>query len=184
MQPRSFLPIAHVSRTFRIAWKQRVGRKCREQEEPEGDVKMITPQISDQTNPFSIGNLFPRPWFHASGLSTSLLEYYVANGWPIKDCCQKLARESVSRGDIAGLMYLKKRGYSSLRDPDFCVVAGAAGQLKLLRWLREDEQCPWDPAEVYREASENSRNTVMDYVIANSEGVDVNSCYGDGLPLS
>jgi hypothetical protein len=169
---------------FCNAWKQRVDLKCRGQEGPEVEATMISPQSFYQTNPFSIGNLFPSPWFNASSLSISLLDYYVAIGWPIEDYGQKLVRESVSRGDIEGMIYLKTKGHSSLRDPDFCVVAGAAGQLEVLRWLREDEQCPWNPAEVYREATENACNHVMDYVIANSKGVDVNSCYGDGLPFS
>ena len=91
-------------------------------------------------------------------------------------------RECISRGDIDGLQYLVEHGLVTPDDPDYCTVAGAAGQLAALKWLRS-QQCPWDPMEVYLEASENMQTPVMNYLELHLfGGYDVRRCTGYGMP--
>lgn len=96
---------------------------------------------------------------------------------------QLVLRETAARGDIEGMAFLVDRNLCNVNDVDICTVAGAAGHLKALRWLREQKQWPWDPTEVVREASENLQAAVMTYVEQNSAGYEIRSpSYGDGLP--
>mmetsp|Transcript_37708 Transcript_37708/g.53176 ORF Transcript_37708/g.53176 Transcript_37708/m.53176 type:complete len:109 (+) Transcript_37708:317-643(+) len=99
----------------------------------------------------------------------------------------KILRGTISRGDLDGLRQMVAKGLiddESLRvDSDYCTIAGAAGHLELLQWLRNSIRCSWDPVEVYREASENLQGHVMNYVERYCpQHVDVRPCYGDGLP--
>lgn len=95
---------------------------------------------------------------------------------------QRVLREVAARGDIAGMKFLVDRNLCNNDDVDICTVVGAAGHLKALRWLREQKQWPWDPTEVFREASENLHVAVMAYVELNSAGEIRSPSYGDGLP--
>ena len=96
---------------------------------------------------------------------------------------QRVLREAAARGDVKGMMYLVDRNLCNKSDTDICTVAGAAGHLKALRWLREEKQWPWDPTEVMREASENLHVAIMTYVEQNSAGYEIQTpSYGDGLP--
>jgi len=136
------------------------------------------------TNPLQLGNLFQAHWNKKqSVLSTTLLEYYISCGWNDPVLIQRVLRETAARGDIAGMMVLVDRNLCNLKDVNICTVAGAAGHLKALRWLREQKQWPWDPTEVAREASENLHVAVMSYVEQHSAGYELRSpSYGDGLP--
>ena len=130
---------------------------------------------------------------HGHGLRTGLLEYYLSCGWsqsPPAEGRSRIRRvllAAAARGDARGVSYLidgaaaEDPGGCSL-DKDVCAAAGAAGRLELLRWLRETRGCPWDPAEVYWEASENLHGDVMDYVEMNSEGQSIDLVYGPGMP--
>ncbi|GFH54202.1 predicted protein [Chaetoceros tenuissimus] len=104
---------------------------------------------------------------------------------------KKVLENAASRGDIEGIHFMVKNGFCALDDDNICTMAGAAGQLKLLRWLRGDiiveqfkllEYCPWDPTEVHREAAENSHDDVIEYVEKNSENHHIAYAYSVGLP--
>mmetsp|Transcript_2385 Transcript_2385/g.3469 ORF Transcript_2385/g.3469 Transcript_2385/m.3469 type:complete len:237 (+) Transcript_2385:2228-2938(+) len=138
-------------------------------------------------------------------LRTSLLEYYISCGWITQqqnnDCnkskknikrlkklpnllLRRVLLEAAARGDIEGISFLSEKGLYSLQDDakELCTVAGAAGRIEALRWLREERNCAWDAAEVHREASENSELTVMSYVEMNSGAHEIQMHYGEGLP--
>jgi hypothetical protein len=98
---------------------------------------------------------------------------------------QRVLKQSAARGDIAGMKFLVNRELCRLDDADICTIAGAAGHLYALQWLREEQQCPWLPSEIWREASENNEDAVIEYVELNSAGYEIISpCYSDGLPWS
>jgi hypothetical protein len=176
------------------------------------------------TDPMSIGNLFASPWrmctssfsssshqhYHHhqqhsekkqynSPLNTSLLQYYISNGYGKNSpkVLKKVMLSTISRGDIDGMHFMVTNGYSSLFDDEnLCTMAGAAGQLEALMWLRGELDhekictvangvrmiCPWNPTEVHREAAENSHDHVLEYVERSSEGHLVQTHYGVGLP--
>lgn len=96
---------------------------------------------------------------------------------------KSLIRETIARGDIDGLTFMKSHGLCSFDDEDYCEVAAAAGQLDALRWLREKENCPWNATEVHKEASENFHTPVMLYVEVNAQD-NVSKLYGEGMPWS
>lgn len=148
-------------------------------------------------------------------LNTTLLTYYIENGY---GCCikhnneqnnelmnqsynqnqlekgrrilRKVMLETASRGDIEGMWFMSKQGYFHLNDTEICTMAGAAGHLEALKWLRGDIQihgminvcCPWNPTEVHREAAENSHDHIIEYVEKNCDGHDIQMHYGVGLP--
>jgi hypothetical protein len=101
---------------------------------------------------------------------------------------------AASRGDIRGMHFMVSNEYCSLDDDNICTMAGAAGQLKALKWLRgdldDDEflvngrkiSCPWNPTELHREAAENTHDDVLEYVETNSEDHKIQTHYGVGLP--
>ncbi len=106
----------------------------------------------------------------------------------------KVMYESAMRGDIHGMNFMATHRYSSFDQENICTMAGAAGQLTALMWLRGDihvdgcedlrdkRKCPWDPTEVHREAAENAHYDVVEYVERNSEGFKIQVHYGVGLP--
>eukprot|EP00546_Thalassionema_frauenfeldii_P020667 CAMPEP_0178895282 /NCGR_PEP_ID=MMETSP0786-20121207/497_1 /TAXON_ID=186022 /ORGANISM="Thalassionema frauenfeldii, Strain CCMP 1798" /LENGTH=125 /DNA_ID=CAMNT_0020565489 /DNA_START=308 /DNA_END=685 /DNA_ORIENTATION=- len=100
----------------------------------------------------------------SSKIATKLLEYYISCGWDFREKASVLIRQSLSRGDIDALQFLVDHCQVKLDDSDYCAVAGAAGQLQALQYLREVHHCPWDPDEVYQEAVENHQEAVMDYL--------------------
>jgi hypothetical protein len=163
------------------------------------------------TDPLCIGNLFASPWRRTctshpqkeetqnSVLNTNLLQYYLSNGFGKKNAniLKKVMLQTVSRGDISGMHFMVSHGYCSLDDSNLCTMAGAAGQLLALKWLRGDFAregydlkdsekqlvvCPWNPTEVHREAAENSHDHILEYVERNSEGYHIHTHYGAGLP--
>ncbi len=166
------------------------------------------------TNPFALGNLFETTWHQQRALgdrfqrnnvlNKSLLAYYVSNGFGSVSNCgsqgrgsqilRKVMLETAARGDIEGMWFMSKKGYFQLNDKEICCMAGAAGQLEALKWLRgeildgiqcgrkEGILCPWDPTEVHREAAENSHNHIIEYVEKNCEGHQIQMSYGVGLP--
>lgn len=165
----SFLPTAHVSQRFHAAWLDR----------------MIPWESRVKTNPLQVGNLFQAHWNKPSVLGTSLLEYYLSCGWIDPKLMQCVLKQSAARGDIVGMKFLVSRELCRLDDADICTVAGAAGHLSALQWLREEKECPWSPCEIWREASENNESAVVEYVELNSAGYEITApCYGDGLPWS
>eukprot|EP00591_Stephanopyxis_turris_P015648 CAMPEP_0195533748 /NCGR_PEP_ID=MMETSP0794_2-20130614/41112_1 /TAXON_ID=515487 /ORGANISM="Stephanopyxis turris, Strain CCMP 815" /LENGTH=235 /DNA_ID=CAMNT_0040666389 /DNA_START=375 /DNA_END=1082 /DNA_ORIENTATION=- len=104
---------------------------------------------------------------------------------------------AASRGDIIGMSFILQnyglRGFGlnnttynpyskQTRGKELCTVAGAAGKLDALKWLREEMQFPWDAAEVFREALENSQDHVVDYVEMNTDKNCIQLPYGDGMP--
>jgi hypothetical protein len=103
---------------------------------------------------------------------------------------------TISRGDIHGMHFMVTNGYCSLYDDEnLCTMAGAAGQLEALMWLRGELDhenvcndthgriiCPWNPTEVHREAAENSHDHVLEYVERRSETHQIQTHYGVGLP--
>lgn len=106
---------------------------------------------------------------------------------------QKLMCEAAMRGDIHGISFIVKNRYCLLNNTNICTMAGAAGHLKALQWLRGDIQidgafdtsqhcCPWDPTELHREAAENAHFDVLEYVEQNSPGHKIQIHYGVGLP--
>lgn len=104
------------------------------------------------------------------------------NGWNYRKYIHKLLKECVSRGDTDGLQFLMDHDLAVPDDRDYCAVAGAAGQLETLKWLRK-HKCPWDPMEVYREASENMQAPVLNYLeLLVVGGYDVRRCTGYGMP--
>ena len=134
-----------------------------------------------RTDPLHIGNVFGRPWYLTSRLSTTLLDYYIHCGWPIEKYSKRLARETLARGDLIGLRFLASRQLCVFDDEDYCEVAAAAGHLDALKWLREEQQCPWDPSEVHKEASENLHTPVMLYVeLTSRQRIEIS--YGEGMP--
>lgn len=182
----SFIQIALVSKRFRDAW---IEMKIINQSQ-SGNEDLIENQF--KTNPLLIGNLFPKPWSFTPdenvGLHTSLLKFYVENGY---GNMKKVLENAASRGDIEGIHFMVTNEFCALDDDNICTMAGAAGQLKLLRWLRGDiiieqckllEYCPWDPTEVHREAAENSHDDVIEYVEKNSENHHIAYAYSVGLP--
>lgn len=178
------MPTAHVCKRFHDIWLKGESITCIEPNDCEEKDSLGLSKRT--TNPLQIGNLFQSHWNKKpSVLNTTLLEYYVSCGWNDPVLMQRVLREAAARGDIAGMMFLidRKDLPCNMRDADICTVAGAAGHLKALRWLREQKQWPWDPTEVMREASENLHVVVMTYVEQNSAGCEIQSpCYGDGLP--
>jgi hypothetical protein len=137
-----------------------------------------------RTSPLQIGNLFRAPWNRPGRgtLNTSLLGYYVENGWGGRDRLRRVAFGAAARGDIEGMEYLFDRDLYPQDDPDVCTSCAAAGQLEALIWLREVRGCPWDPTEVHRESSENSQEGVVDYVEQHAQGHEIQTVYGVGLP--
>lgn len=124
-----------------------------------------------ETSPLQIGNVFKSPWNKpgCGTLHTSLLRYYVLCGWTGPERIRKVLHGAAARGDVEGMAFVVAEGLcQELDDEELCTVAGAAGQLDALVWLREEKNCPWDPTEVYREASENLHEEVMTYVEHNS----------------
>lgn len=176
MPRNSFLPIAHVSKAFRIAWFLTKKKNHRFVNDDEYF-----------TNPFEIGNLFGSPWNYVNSadgpvpeLRIPLLNYYIECGW--KGRWIELMRGCASRGDINGMSFLINKSSIIPKDNiDFCTIAGAAGHIDALKWLREKNHFSWDAVEVYKEASENLHTNVMDYIESNTDK-DVVSCYGDGMP--
>jgi hypothetical protein len=150
-----------------------------------------------KTDPMLLGNLFESYWSanmsNAKGLNTNLLQYYVKNGYG-KDssALKKVMFNIASRGDIRGMHFMATRKYCQLDDEDICTMAGAAGQLNALKWLRGDLKCekyemnnsicPWNPTEVHREAAENAHDDILEYVEKNSESHQIQTSYGVGLP--
>jgi len=152
------------------------------------------------TNPMAIGNLFSTRWSFApdmnSGLNTTLLKYYIENGYGKSNpkLLKRVMLSAASRGDIRGMHFMVSNDYCSLDDDNICTMAGAAGQLNALKWLRgdldDDEylvngrkvSCPWDPTELHREAAENTHDDVLEYVETNSDGDKIQTHYGVGLP--
>uniref|UniRef100_A0A7S4MUS3 F-box domain-containing protein n=2 Tax=Odontella aurita TaxID=265563 RepID=A0A7S4MUS3_9STRA len=139
-----------------------------------------------KTSPLQIGNIFKSPWNKpgCGTLQTSLLRYYVLSGWNGPERIRKVMHGAAARGDVDGMAFLVEEGMCNLDDKELCTVAGAAGQLDALIWLREKRNCPWDPTEVYREASENIHEDVMTYVEMNSAGYQIQTHYGVGLPVA
>ena len=90
--------------------------------------------------------------------------------------------------------FMATHKYCLLDDDNICTMAGAAGHLRALKWLRGDHtsenyliegvkiQCPWNPTEVHREAAENAHDDVLDYVEKNCESHTIQTHYGVGLP--
>lgn len=149
-------------------------------------MKTLSRSPALQTRPLLMGNLFLAPWYKPSTnkMQTKLLEYFISCGWDGRKHAKKLIRECVSRGDVEGLQFLVNHNLANIKDSDYCAVAGAAGQLEALKWLREVQRCPWDPSEVYQEASENVQLHIMQYVElkAGAGTRDVGSCSQYGMP--
>eukprot|EP00554_Chaetoceros_debilis_P010860 CAMPEP_0194108470 /NCGR_PEP_ID=MMETSP0150-20130528/8143_1 /TAXON_ID=122233 /ORGANISM="Chaetoceros debilis, Strain MM31A-1" /LENGTH=251 /DNA_ID=CAMNT_0038797169 /DNA_START=68 /DNA_END=819 /DNA_ORIENTATION=- len=106
---------------------------------------------------------------------------------------RKVMYETAMRGDIRGMSFIITNRYCLLNNTNICTMAGAAGQLEALQWLRGDIQidgafdttqncCPWDPTELHREAAENAQFDIIDYVERNSPGRSIQVHYGVGLP--
>lgn len=186
---RAFLPTAHVSKRFHDAWLKQESTVCTETNKRQKKTHSNDEcqKLTTTTNPLQLGNLYQTHWNSKkpSVLSITLLEYYVKCGWNDPTLLQRVLKEAAARGDIAGMQFLVHRckHLSGNNDADICTVAGAAGHLKALRWLREEQEWPWDPTEVMKEASENLHVAVMTYVEQNSAGYELKSpSYGDGLP--
>jgi hypothetical protein len=216
MPHHSFIQIAQVSCRFREAWieMKRTHQSMQRQSTPSSTSTSTSALTSastntnprttasdeSTTNPMEIGNLFRTPWSFMpeknTGLNTVLLKYYIQNGYG-KDSpkiLKKVLLSASSRGDIRGLHFMISNKYCSLDDENICTMAGAAGQLKALKWLRGDVDddeyliddkkvhCPWDPTEIHREAAENTHDDVLDYVEENSDNDKIQTHYGVGLP--
>ena len=136
------------------------------------------------TNPLQIGNLFSVPWNKPArkSLNTSLLAYYIEQGWQGKCKMRNVLTGAAARGDIEGMQYIFDNKLYPEDDIEICTIAAAAGQLEALIWLREERNLPWDPTEIHRESSENLHEDVMEYVEKNSEGHKIQLSYGVGLP--
>ena len=136
------------------------------------------------TNPLQIGNLFSVPWNKPArkSLNTSLLAYYIEQGWQGKCKMRNVLTGAAARGDIEGMQYIFDNKLYPEDDIEICTIAAAAGQLEALIWLREERKLPWDPTEIHRESSENLHEDVMEYVEKNSEGHKIQLSYGVGLP--
>ncbi len=202
LPPLSFLPVAHVSKRFKDVWIQ---YKTSQKDDEECNIKI--------TNPLALGHLFERSWFSQKANSTArrnklnrnLLAYFVRNGYgkisannvdEKNHILRKVMLEAASRGDIEGMWFMACKEYFHLNDEEICTMAGAAGQLEALKWLRgekvgsfNDESagglkvcCPWDPSDVHREAAENSHDHVMEYVEKNCKNHEIHMHYGVGLP--
>lgn len=139
---------------------------------------------SVETDPLQLGNLFLTPWYKPpSPMNTKLLAYFIACGWNYTKVAERIIRQCISRGDIAGLEYLMDHKLAQFNDVDYCAVAGAAGQLETLKWLVERQHCPWDPQEVYRESCENLHAPIMNYVeLKVFRGFDGRACTHYGMP--
>jgi hypothetical protein len=110
-----------------------------------------------------MGNLFPTPWFQPNSvLNLRMLQFYIDMGWDVKRHTSRLFCECSSRGDIAGLQFLIDRDLGIPDQQEYCALAGAAGHLEALVWLRS-QGCPWDPLEVYQEARNNCQIPVLEY---------------------
>ncbi len=181
----SFLQIAQVSKTFRLAWLEMKKRS--------------SPGNEFKTDPLLIGNLFSSYWSVSAGnmncLNKTLLKYYVDNGYgKNSSVLKKIMLNIASRGDISAMHFMATEQYCSLDDEEICTMAGAAGKLEALKWLRGDIRnnkylvngiqiiCPWNPTEVHREAAENAHDDVLEYVEKNSESHQIQTSYGVGLP--
>ena len=203
---KSFLPISHVSKRFKDTWIQYKSSEGNLGE--ESDI--------NETNPLAIGHLFEKSWrcqapsnsnLSTSGsnnkLNTSLLAYFICNGYGSSSSnlnekshiLKKVMLETASRGDIEGMWFMKSNKYFGLDDEEICTMAGAAGQLEALKWLRGENVgtfnksdgernvcCPWDPTEIHREAAENLHDDVIEYVEKNCKGHEIQMHYGVGLP--
>jgi len=186
----SFLQIAQVSERFRTAWIE-MKIKLRSARYVQGD--------EFKTDPMLLGNLFESHWSASTrkmnSLNKNLLRYYVDNGYGRNSSAlKKIMLNIASRGDISGMHFMVLRNYCLLDDEEICTMAGAAGQLEGLKWLRGDLKnekylingvkiiCPWDPTEVHREAAENAHDDVLEYVETNSEDHQIRTSYGVGLP--
>lgn len=215
-----FLPISHVSSRFRSLYLERWQLLLTKTKKTT--TTTILAAADDEcfiTDPMSIGNLFASPWRTSyssslqrnqkqqqnSPLNTSLLQYYVSNGYGKNNpkVLKKVMLNTICRGDIHGMHFMVTNKYCSLvdGDEDLCTMAGAAGQLEALMWLRGESFihdkvcnnnditegcvgiiCPWNPTEVHREAAENSHDHILEYVERNSEGHQIQTHYGVGLP--
>jgi len=192
----SFLPIAHVSRRFHSTWIEMKHTEAIQ----SSPIQNSEDDAEYRTNPMSIGNLFNSSW-HAfspmktNSLNTNLLQYYVENGYNNPRLLKKVMLSTASRGDIQGMHFIVMNKYCLLDDEHICTMAGAAGQLEALKWLRGDLEhefcltidgvkvkCPWDPTELHREAAENSHDDCVEYVEKNCDGHQIQTHYGVGLP--
>ena len=154
-------------------------------EKVEAGQKAPTPPRDKRlTNPLQIGNLFSVPWNKPArkSLNTSLLAYFIEQGWQGKCKMRSVLTGAAARGDIEGMQYIFDNDLYPEDDIEICTIAAAAGQLDALIWLREERKLPWDPTEIHRESSENLHEDVMEYVEKNSEGHKIQLSYGVGLP--
>lgn len=200
LPPQSFLPVSHVSKRFKEVWVQFKSAKT------NGNGLDCD---FNETNPLALGQLFESSWHSCvrtkssekNKLRQNLLVYFVKNGYGkpnVDQKCQILRRvmlEAASRGDIDGMWFMVCKGYCNLDDKEICTMAGAAGHLEALRWLRGEKVesfnmdseksnicCPWDPTDVHREAAENLHDDVMEYVEKNCKDHEIHMHYGVGLP--
>jgi hypothetical protein len=143
------------------------------------------------TDPMEIGVLFATSWNtgimdkksvkNENSLKSNLLEYYMECGYDSAKQLRKVLLGAAARGDVEGMKFI----LSKKKDPndvEVCTVAGAAGRLEALKWLREDQNFAWDATDLYREASENSHDHVMSYVEVRAEEGEIQTHYGVGLP--
>ena len=208
LQPQSFLPVAHVSKQFRLMWiemKNTLKRGMNGDGDCDGDE--TSSSFMYETNPLAIGNLYERSWCQEiargnesiiNALNMNLLSYYVQCGFgsirgqeddrsannESSIVLRKVMLETAARGDIDGMWLMAKREYFQLNDEEICTMAGAAGHLVALKWLRGDCSsrdivgpylyahekvcCPWDPTEVRQEILKPNRNrsTLTHFVTA------------------
>ena len=202
MPHHSFIQIAKVSCRFRDAWIEM--KRTRQSMQRQSSSIYSNPETSTSdertTNPMDIGNLFSTHWScvpeNNTGVNTALLKYYIENGYGNDNpkLLKKVLLSASSRGDIRGMHFMISNEYCALDDENICTMAGAAGQLKALKWLRGDVDddeylidgkkvsCPWDPTDVHREAAENTHDHVLDYIEKNSDKHEIQTHYGVGLP--
>lgn len=187
--------MAQVAKRFRFAWIE-----MKRTEALKSSAIRTIEGAEYLTDPLLLGNLFDSAWcsskLQKNCLNTQLLMYYVDNGYGNDSkALKKVMLNSASRGDISGMYFMISNNLCLLDDEEICTMAGASGQLEALKWLRGDGSkngqylidgspviCPWDPTDVHREAAENARDDVLEYVEKNCEDHQIQTSYGVGLP--
>ena len=169
----SHLPICHVSKQFRNAWRDLLTCCCEDNAEEECNDAQPCQDHYYKTNP-ALTLFGPR-------LHTNLLEYYLEtcdladHAAPLKSILVRAAQI----GDIDAMTYLIEKKVCSKDDVAICTAAAEAGQMDALIYAREVFGCPWNARKAFEAASRRRRDSIMTYIYLNSDDI----AHSAGMPL-
>jgi len=176
----SHLPICHVSKQFRNAWRD-LRELCHQVELHRRALN--TEQECNDAHPCQdhLYKTDPASTLFGPKLHTNLLEYYLET-CGLADHAASLKAilvRAAQIGDIDAMTYLIEKKVCLKDDVTICTAAAEAGQLDALIYAREVFDCPWNARKAYEVAIERRQDSIMTYIYLNSDDI----AHSAGMPV-